>query len=809
MSTIFRDLQYALRQLRRSPGFTLTAVLTLSLTVGLAATVFSVFDALLVRPLPYGDPARIVSLEARSPSGYTQPASWPEYRFWRDNNHSFTELAGYSSQTMNLLGPQGPTAIHAVHSTTNLFAMLGVHPLLGRTFVSGESERGRFDVAVLSYSLWRKNFGANPKVLGSKIDLDGRPMTVIGVMPAGFRFPLQWSDAVYAPFTGVAEGRVAVDPDSNNHFMPTLARLKPGVSLPAAAADMTRVLAGFARVHPESAGRRMQVVPVEQELLGQTGGLLHGLLLAVLAVLALGCVNIAGLLLVRGLRRERELALRSALGAGRGQLLRQLFAEIGLLALPGTAGGALAASALLAAIRTLLEASLERGAEVQLNAPVLLASLLAALLTLLIAGLLPARQLLAVAPADALRSGSSGSGTSRGQQRLRSAFISTQMALAMLLLITSGLLLRSLATLRSTDLGFRTDHLLIEDVNLSPGTIKGRDLVRTFYDPLLERVRALPGVESAAVISLLPIEDNGFNSEVQIVGKPPAPRNQERLAEQRFVSPGYYGTMGTRLVRGRLFDPALDTPSSRSVVVVNQAFVKKFFAPGEDPIGQHIAGKDPDTIVGVVTDQRQGLYEPPRAEMDYSITALTPGDNNVLQEMQLVIHTSVDPLTLAEPLRRIMQSLDPGLPFRPAQTMASVVGESLVLERMESWLFGVFAALAVLLAALGLYGLIAQGVEQGRRDIGVRMALGAQRWQVLTLLLRRVAAVSLAGLCAGLALAFALRRVIASILTLRTEHEVLFLASLGAGMELIALLACTAPALRAASVDPVEVLRAQ
>ncbi len=802
MRELLRDIHYALRQLRRSPGFALTAVLTLSLTVGLAATVFSVFDTLLVRPLPYGEPERIVVTVPRSPSGYTQPATSGEYRFWRENNHSFAALAGFSSQTMNLLGPEGPAAIYAVHASDNFFAALGVAPLLGRAFLPGENPGGRTDVTVLSYALWRKSFGGHANVIGSKVELDGRPMTIVGVMPPSFRYPLEWADVAYAPFTDRSDGGA--------HWMRTLGRLKPGVSRAQAEGDLTRVLAHYAQVEPDSKGRRMQLVPIAEYILGQTGGLMKVLALAVLAVLLLGCVNIAGLMLVRGLRRERELALRAALGESRGQLARRLFAEIALLAFAGTAGGGLTAAALLAAIRTLLLTSLHRGAEVTLNAPVLATSLLAALLTLLLAGLVPARQLLRIAPAQALRSGTAGAGGSRRHKRLGAIFIAIQMALAMVLLTTSGLLLRALFTLRSADLGFRADHLLIEDVNLSPGTIKGRDILHTFYEPLLERVRTIPGVQSAAVINVLPVATYGWNGDIQIAGHPPAPPNQERLAEYRMLSPGYYQTMGVRLLRGRFLSSALDTPISRRVTVVNEAFVKRFFAPGEDPIGKHIDDEGKPEIVGVVSDQRQNLFGPPLAETDYSIAQLPlQHQTDYLQEMQLVVRTSVEPLTVAEPLRRAMQALDPTLPFRAVETMADVVGEALVLQRMESWLFGTFAVLAVLLALVGLYGLIAQQIELGRRDIGVRMAVGAQRWQVVAMVLRGVAAVSLAGLASGLGLAWVLRRVLGSVLPVRTGHELFFATLLAAAMEALALLACATPARRAASIDPMTALRTE
>jgi predicted permease len=582
------------------------------------------------------------------------------------------------------------------------------------------------------------------------------------------------------------------------------------MNVAAANADMNRVLTDYARIDPDNQGRKMHVQTISEALLGDTSGLLRVLLMAVLAVLGLGCVNIAGLMLVRGIRRERELALRSAIGASRLRLARQLFTEIIVLAIAGTCGGGITAWALLHATRALLTASLSRGAEIALNPPVLLASLFAALCTLLLAGLLPARQLFSIAPADALRSGSSGTGTSRGRQKLAAIFIGTQMALAMLLLLTSGLLLRSLSTLRNTDLGFRADHLLVEDVNLSPGSIAGRDLEHTFYKPLLEQVRAIPGVESAAIINMVPVQDYGFNSDVQIIGQPPPPKDRQVLAELRFVTPDYYQTMGTNLLRGRLLDDKLDTATAQPAIVVNDAFVKKFFRPGQDPIGKQILDFNHATIVGVVTNQRQSLYEPERAEMDFSVAQLPPEEQrNALQEMQLVVHTHVDPLAIADPLRHVMQQRDPGLPFRPVQTMSDIVNESLVLERMEGWLFGTFASLAVLLAALGLYGLVAQHVEQSRRETGVRLALGAQRWQVLMLWMRRVALISLAGLSAGLILSVALHKVIASIISVRPGHEAILTAALMCAMEAIALLAALIPARRAATIDPMQALRTE
>ncbi len=799
-----QNLSYALRQLRRAPGFTLTAVLTLSLTVGLAATVFSVFDALLVRPLPYGDQGRIVNNGTLASNDWHQPASLPELKFWREHNSTYAAMAGSTVSELNLLGPQGASVVHGVNATEDFFAALGVTPLLGRAFGPEDKAAGREDVTVLTYALWKKRFNGKKEVLGSKIDLDGRPTTVIGVMPAGFRWPLTQSETAYTPLT--QEELKQNGPGF--HWLPTFGRLKPGVSLGQAEADMNRVMAAYARVEPNGKGRHIHVTHLADALLGQTGSFVRVLALSVVAVLALGCVNIAGLMLVRGLRRERELALQVALGASRRQLAARLFAEIAVLALAGTVGGALAASGLLSAIRSLLIVSLARGAEVTLNVPILLASLAAALLTLGIAGMLPLRQLLAVAPAHALRAGGAGSGVNRGNRRLGSIFVASQMALAMVLLATGGLLLRTLGQLRNADFGFPTDHLLMEDVRPSPAAAAGRDMVASYYMPLLERVRQIPGVKSAALFNSLPPTSMGSNGDVEIAGKPPR-SNGNQLVEMRFGSADYYRTMGSRLLRGRLMDDKLDTAASRPVIVVNETFAKKLFSPGEDPIGKHITRDAKPEIIGVVSDQRQSIFEKPAAEMDYPAAQIPPDWRDFVQQFSLVLHTDVPPLTLAEPLRKVMQAFDPTLPFRPAQTMDDVIGEALVFQRMEGWLFGTFAALAVLLAVIGLYGLIAQQVEWGRRDIGIRMALGARRWGVVAMVLRGVARVSLAGLAAGLLLSFLLRRVIGSVLPVQASHGLVFVALLSAGMELVALLACAAPARRAASVDPIEVLRAE
>src|SRR5271170_5459251 len=632
---MLQDLKYALRQLRKSPGFTLTAALTLALGTGVTAAVFSVIYAVMIQPLPYDHPESIVVPQTYSPQGYAQPASYPEYLDWRNQSHSFSALAAVSSfRRMNLEGPSGPVSLRLTEGSDNFFDVFGVNPILGRTFSPGEDQPGKNDVVVLSYEVWQQNFGGAKDVVGRVVRLDGLPYTVIGVMPAGFRYPISQRDAIYTPLHMIDLLRNT----RGDHWLPTIGRLKPGVSAAQAKADMDAVLANVGRAFPDEAkGRRMELRPIAEATIGKTGGPLRVLLFAVLAVLAIACVNLAGLLLARGEKREREVALRSAIGASRARLVRQMLTESLVLALAGAALGGVIAFGLLRVIRMLLISALSRGAEVHLNLPVLLATIVIAVVTSFIAGSIPALRLSRIAPSLSLKAGGSA-GTGRGQHRLRASFIVIQVALAMMLLVTAGLLLRLLSGLRDTDLGFETQNILATDINLPQGTYAERDPRTAFYNPLLEKIRGIPGVQAAGLIQLLPIESYGWNSDIEIVGQTPPPPGQERLAEDRFVDPGYFRTMGIKLVRGRMIDPNVDTPTSQQVAVVNEAFVKKFFPDGEDPIGKQIKQDIPQTIVGVVSSVRQSIYMPPMAEIDYPISEMPAKDaETLLANMTLVV----------------------------------------------------------------------------------------------------------------------------------------------------------------------------
>ncbi len=800
------DLKYAWRQLRKSPGFGATVIVTLALAIGITTAVFSVLYAMVIRPLPYHDPASIASLAPRSPQGYTQPASYPEYVDWRRMNHGFSALAGFLAYgSVNFEGPAGPIAIHAVQGTDNFFTVLGVSPILGRTFAPGEDQDGKNDVAVLSYEVWRQHFGGDPGAVGQRVKLDGAPYTIIGVMPAGFRFPIGRVDAIYTPLHMSQQQREG----RGEHWMQTVARLKPGVTARQAQGDMTQVLTDLGRAYPNSKGRTMEVVPLATAILGNTSASLRLLLYAVLALLAIGCVNLAGLLLARGVKREREVALRSAVGAGRGRLVRQILTEALLFSSFGAAGGVALAYGLLRVIRLLLIASLARGAEVELSVPVLAAALIVSAAVGILASLAPALRLSGTAPSLALRSGGSA-GTSRAQHRLRAGFIITQVALALVLLVVSGLLMHMLGSLRNTDLGFSPDKILTAEIDLSPGRYQGRDVMADFYQPLFDRIRAIPGVEAVGMIQLLPIQGWGWNSDIHVAGTPPAPPNVEQLAEVRIVSPGYYDVFQDRLVRGRLLSPTLDTPTSKGAIVVNEAFVKKFIPVGRDPIGMQLDDGNKTEIVGVVKNIRQDIYAAPLAEMDYISSQVSKEQGlRVLGNMTLAIRTAVPPESIVPGLRRAYAAVDPTLPFRTPETMRTVMADTLIFERMENWLFGTFAALAVLLATAGLAGLIGHEVELSTRDIGVRMALGASRAQILAGVLQRVGWMLGGGVVLGLALTWAARKYIGSVVVMHAERDAMRIAALTAGMIAAGLLAALLPARRAASVEPMEALRTE
>jgi putative ABC transport system permease protein len=802
-----QDLLYALRQIRKAPGFAFAVIAALALTVGLSTTVFSVLDAVFIRPLPYHDADRIFSLRTYSPQGYTQPASYPEFEDWRRESRSFSALAGYSSfKSVNAELPTGAMSLRSVATSANFFDVFGVKPAIGRTFEPGEDEPGRNNVAVLSDEVWHSVFDGRRDAVGSKLKLDGRIYTVVGVMPPGFRFPISRTDAIYFPLNIPEAQRKS----RGSHWLPTVGRLAPGVSPQAAEQEFNSVLARLGEQYTFTKGRRAKLVELAAFTVGNSKDALHLLFYAVLALAAIGCVNLAGLLFARGVRLEREVAVRAALGAGRWRLIRQLLTDSVLYSIAGGLLGIALAYGLLRATSVLLASALQRGAEAELNWGVLAVSLGAAGLISLLAGLLPAVRLSGASTVISLRAGGRG-GMDRGQNRLRATFVSVQVALALVLLVTSALVFRALSRLQHAEFGFDPSHILTDEVDLSPAAFEHRDAMASFYTPLLERVRAIPGVRDAGLIQIVPVQNWGWNSDIHIVGQPPSAPNEERLAEFRLVTPGYFAVFGDKLVRGRLLDDKLDTPTSAPVVVVNERFVERFIPPGTDPIGQAIQdGKSGIAIVGVVRNLRQSIYDRPLAETDYPISQVPPDRTGLtLSTMQLVVSTSGPPEAITQDLRRTFTSMDKTLPFRTPETMEDVIAKALTLERLENWLFGCFAALALVLALIGLYGLVSHEVELSRRDIGIRVAIGATRGRIFALVYRRVGVMLAGGIVAGVLATWAARRLLDTVVKIQPEHDAAALLGLAGVFILVALLAALLPARRAATVDPITSLRAE
>lgn len=800
------DLRYALRIALKSPRFTIAVIATLALAVALSTTVFSVLDAVFIRQLPYNQPNRIVSLTTYSPQNYTQPASYPEYLDWRRAAKSFSALAAYNNYgSVNFENGGTAIALSAVSTSDNFFDVFGVRAALGRTFTAGEELPGRNLVVVLSDEVWHSLFGARPDALGAKVKLDGISYTVIGVMPPGFRFPISENNAIYRPLNMTPMQRNG----RGNHWLPTVARLRPGFSLQAAQQEFNRVLQQLGRLYPDTKGRRAKLIDLPSFTVGNASAALRLLLCAVFALLAIGCVNIAGLLFAKGARMEGEVAVRSALGADRARLMRQFILETVLYAMVGGIAGIALAFGLLRATSLLLAAALQRGSEIHVNVSVLFFSLFVAIATSILAGLVPALRLSAVRSDAALRSGGRA-GTGRGQHRLRAGFVIAQVALALVLLVTADLVFRMLSGLQHADFGFSPEHILTAEIDLSPGSYEHRGAIANFYNPMLERVQTIPGVKSAGLIQIVPIQNWGWNSDTHIAGYPPNPPNEERLAELRFVTPGYYSTFGDRLVRGRLPDPSVDTPNSQRIAVVNETFVKRFIHPGEDPVGKVIDSDDKVTIVGVVRDLRQSIYDPPLAEEDWPVSQI-PRDVElmVVGSMHLVLRTVSRPESVVPDLRTIFHQLDPTLPFRAPESMNHVIAQALIFERLENWLFVAFAGLAVLLSLVGLYGLISHEVEASTRDIGVRMAVGATRARIFGMVYGRVGWMLGIGLAAGLVATWALRTMIRAVVTLKWEHDAAIISGVVGLFAAIALLSAFIPAHRAASVEPMESLRGE
>jgi predicted permease len=812
IADLSRDSRYAGRALLRTPGFTVVAVAVLALGIGATSAIFSLVSAVWLKPLPFADEQRLVSLwvdmsSAGGPSRLEPPPR--NFDLWRQRATSFEEMAAVVPSSVNLTGNGEPERLAAVRTTPNLFATIGLAPIVGRTF---QSDDGANEAVVISERFWVRRFGSDPAIIGRTITLDGTPHPVVGVVPPDFRFPYGEKDVFIA--TDFSPALLA---EEGAFIWSVVAKLRAGVSIEAAQAEMNAVAATLRAEN--SAGQPVVVVPLRETLV--RGGLtardvrptLLALLGAVGLVLLIACANVANLMLARATVRQRELAIRKALGAAQGRVLRQLLTESAVLAGLGVVFGLGLAAACFGYLTRLLPATLPASTTLALDSRVLALTIGATLVTVLLFGAGPAF-------AAARRDFGAAFGRAVGARgtkakRLRTTLVVAEIALTVVLLAGAGLLLRSYAAVLAVDPGFDTEDVLLVDTPLSASrhpTAADRD---AFYQRVLERVRALPGVENAGYTNFAPLVIKGGRSVTFVEGRP-RPSQEElfrTVAQNRGVSPGYLETLGVPLVSGRFVD-ARDTRDAPRVAVINEAMVRLHW-PDEEPLGKRFSFGLGDidtqfTVVGVVGDMRQdGLDAPAFPEVYAPLDQVGDGRGlSLMWPQQLVVRTSGNPLALGPAVRRAVWNIDPDQPVSSVRALREVLDAELAGRSTQLALIGVFAALALVLAAVGLYGTLSYTVSQSTNEIGLRMALGAAESTVVGSVVRSALTAALLGIGIGLAAAYALTRTIASFLYEVTPTDPATAATVAGVLLVVAALAAFVPARRAASVDPASTLRA-
>ncbi|HXO22231.1 MAG TPA: ABC transporter permease [Thermoanaerobaculia bacterium] len=797
-----QDLRFAARTLGRSPGFAATALLILALGIGANTAAFSVTDFVLIRPLPFRDPQRLVKLW-ESPPGYSRTEPSPaNYRDWKRMSKAFAAMGAFHGISVNLVGQGDPVRLEGSAVTADLFPLLGAWPLLGRLFTAAEDRAGTAGTLVLSYPLWQNDFGGDPRVLGRKVSLDGAPFVVIGVMPRDFHFPtrqaLLWTPTQFGEDDFV---------ERDNRYLQVVAKLRRGVSLGAARAEMSLIASRLERLYPkENAHTAISVIGLRDELPRQARLLLVALSGAAMCVLLIACANLASLLLARALARQRELEVRAALGAGRERLVRQLVTESLVLAILGGALGILVAWVAVPFLARLVPASLPIDETPAIDLRVLIFAGLLTAATGIFFGLAPALRACRSADLAGLKGGARAGGGRK--ERLRTALVMVEVAASVVLLISSGLLIRALWRLQATDPGFRAANVLTMRTALPNPKYKATARRGQFYDRVLDGVHALPGVTGAAYISALPLAMRGGIWQVALEGQPQT-QEESHAASLRFVTPGYFGALSIPVRSGRDVSAA-DTADRPYVAVVSESFARRFW-PGQDPLGRHFKVAFHDRrVVGVAGDVRvRGLetssepqvYLPNLQVPDGSLVFYVPKD--------LVVRTSASPEALLPPIRRIVHDVDPEQPISDVRMMTEVVAAETAPRSLQVRVLAAFAAIAFLLAGIGIYGLLSFTVSQRAREIGVRRALGAQSGDIVRMVLRGAVLTAVAGLVPGLALAYAAARTLEALLAgVEPGDAATFAAAAGLCL-LMTIVGSVVPALRAVRFDPMEVVRAE
>jgi putative ABC transport system permease protein len=805
MGAFWQDVRFSLRLMAKKPGFTFIGVLALALGIGANTAIFSVVKAVLLSPLPYHDSGQLVWLWETNPTSdiKQEPVSMPNFNDWRTQSQSFQEMAAYASSAFTLTGDAEPERIPGAVITANFFSTLGVKPLLGRTFTNEENGRDPSRVVILSHGLWQRRFGGNPKVLGQKINLNGNPYEVVGVLPAGFKNP--------APAQkNMAEMWIPLSIDLNpklrrSDFLGVVARLKNGVTLEQARADMKTVTGRLEQQYPDfNAGWTALMVPLQDRVVGDVRPAMWVIVGVVGFLLLIACANVANLLLARSAARRQEIAVRRALGAGRLRLIRQFLTESIMLALAGGALGSLLALWGVEFLTRLGPGTIPRLDEVRLDWRVLLFTLGVSILTGIIFGLIPALHTSNPNLTESLKEGGRSSTEGVRGTRLRNALVVAEIAIALVMLIGAGLMVKSFSRLQSVDPGFKPDRILAVDLSLPSAKYKEPTQQVAFWDQLLGRVSNLPGVERAAAVSAIPLS-GGAVYAFAIEGKPEPPPNLVVDAEYRAVTTGYFDTMGISLVRGSLFteEHKQGTPD---VTIINETMARKFW-PGEDPIGKRINLGDPKTtpwltIIGIVQDVRQKALDMEPYPQMYAPYAQFP-----TRSMTLVARTHGSPSALVPSIRGELAQMDKDQPLFNVRTMDQVMAESIARQRFNMLLIAIFAGVGLILASVGIYGVMSYTVTQRTHEIGVRMALGASARDVLRMVVRQGMRLAFIGTGIGLVAAFLLTRLLSSLLfSVSVTDPVTFLL-ISLLLIIVALLACFIPARRATRVDPMVALR--
>ena len=813
METVVRDIRYGVRMLSKRPGFTAVAIVALALGIGANTAVFSVVNAVLLRPLPFAEPDRLVNVWTTRPQrGINKMvASYPDFADWREQNNVFERVAAYAEEDFTLTGGDNPSRLGGMLVSSDVFPLLNTQAAIGRTFSADDDRNGAPLTVILSHRLWKQHYNGEVSILGTSITLNSKSYTVIGVMPEGFQFPVQsdpvelWTTFAYA-LTAVGEDSIAEQRGA--HFLHVIGRLKPGANLQEARADMEAIAALLSEKYPDTnTTMGVAVSPTSDDLVGDVRPALLILMGAVGCVLLIACTNVASLLLARATTRHREMAIRAALGASRVRVVRQLLTESFVLSFAGGAVGLLIAlwgTDLLVAVSG---DQLPRSAGIGLDMRVLGFTLLVSLLTGLLFGIAPAIHSSKTDLNEALKEGGRGGSDGARRNRLRSALVTAEVAIAVVLLTGAGLLIQSLWRLQSVDSGINTHNVIALEVGL-PDVRYSTAQQREFYRQLQTRLTTLPGVVAASAVYPLPLTNQGMSLSFETEGRP-QPRGDHPSSSYRSVSLDFFRTVGMRIIKGRDFNER-DDNKGPDVIAINEAFADRYF-PGEDPIGKRIkpsisveTGKSPAwrEIIGIVSNIKyRGVSK------DFGPEYYVPESQAPLDSMVLTVKTSGDPRGIVGAVRDEVRELDKDLPVYNIRTLDDYLASGVAQPRLFALLLGIFAGLALALTAIGLYGVMSYSVAQRTHEIGIRMALGARPVNVLQLVVRQGMTVAALGIGIGLVLALLATRVMTSLLFGIGAKDPLTLAAIALIIAGVALGACFVPARRATRVDPMVALR--